>query len=111
MPSSSTPTPSQPQPSGKLHSIEERDAFLYRLMANQLRLSVSCCAAFFVILFGLPLMNFYLPELMATRIFGFTLSWFILGVLIYPIVWVISYVFIRRSIAMEAEESHWKLPK
>ena len=41
---------------------------------------------------------------MATRIFGFTLSWLILGVLFFPFVWVISIVFIRKSIALEDSE-------
>ncbi len=41
---------------------------------------------------------------MATRVFGFTLTWFVLGVLFFPFVWVISYVFIRRSIALEEAE-------
>jgi uncharacterized membrane protein (DUF485 family) len=53
----------------------------------------------------LPLANYFLPELMATRVFGgFTLSWFLLGIGFFPAVWVISWVFIRRSIAMEEEE-------
>jgi len=33
-----------------------------------------------------------------------TLTWFVLGVLFFPFVWVISYVFIRRSIALESAE-------
>jgi len=41
---------------------------------------------------------------MARRVFGFTLSWFILGVLFFPLVWVIAFVFIRRSIALEQSE-------
>lgn len=41
---------------------------------------------------------------MAIRIGGFTLSWLILGILFFPYVWMISYFFIRRSLALEAEE-------
>jgi hypothetical protein len=41
---------------------------------------------------------------MATRVAGFTLSWLILGVLFFPFVWIISWAFIRRSIALEEEE-------
>ena len=54
---------------------------------------------------GLPLLNYFYPELMATRVFGFTLTWFILGVLFFPFVWIISYVFIKRSISLEEEEA------
>ncbi len=73
-------------------------------MRGQLRLSVACAAAFTVALLGLPLANYFWPDLMARRVFGFTLSWFILGVLFFPLVWVIAYFFIRRSIALEQEE-------
>ena len=59
------------------------EAFLHRLMKGQLRLSIGCAAAFLVALLGLPLANYFFPELMAKRVFGFTLSWFILGVLFF----------------------------
>jgi uncharacterized membrane protein (DUF485 family) len=80
------------------------EAFLHRLMKGQLRLSIRCAAAFLIALLGLPLANYFFPEFMATRIFGFTLSWFILGVLFFPLVWAIAWFFIRRSIALEEEE-------
>src|SRR5687767_13215737 len=81
------------------------EAFLQRLMKGQLRLSISCAAAFLIALLGLPLANYFFPEFMARRIFGFTLTWFILGVLFFPLVWLISWIFIRRSIALEEEET------
>ena len=80
------------------------EAFLRRLMRGQLRLSIVCAAAFLVALLGLPLANYFFPELMARRIFGFTLSWFILGVLFFPLVWAIAWLFIRRSIRLEEQE-------
>lgn len=73
-------------------------------MRRQLRLSIACAAAFLVALLGLPLLNYFAPDLMATRVAGFTLSWLILGVLFFPLVWIISYVFIKRSIALEEDE-------
>jgi uncharacterized membrane protein (DUF485 family) len=80
------------------------DAFLRRLMRGQLRLSMACAATFLVALFGLPLLNYCLPEFMATRVLGFTLSWLVLGVLFFPLVWLIAWVFIRRSIELEQRE-------
>ena len=73
-------------------------------MRRQLKLSIACAVAFLLLLLGLPLANYFAPELMATRVAGFTLTWLILGVLFFPIVWVISYVFIRRSIWLEEDE-------
>lgn len=80
------------------------EAFLHTLMRRQLRLSIACATAFLVVLFGLPLANYFAPQLMATRIAGFTLSWLLLGVLFFPAVWAISWFFIRRSIWLEQDE-------
>ena len=90
-----------PEHNDYIHSEE----FLHRLMKRQLRLSIACAAAFMIVLFGLPLLNFFAPDFMAMRVGGFTLSWLILGVLFIPFVWVISAVFIKRSLAMENEEA------
>jgi uncharacterized membrane protein (DUF485 family) len=80
------------------------EAFLHSLMRRQLRLSIACAGTFVIALIALPLLNYYAPELMSRRIFGFTLTWFVLGVLFFPFVWIISYLFIRKSIALEDEE-------
>ena len=92
----------QPPTSEKpdIHSEE----FLHRLMRRQLRLSMACAATFLIALLGLPLANYFLPDLMATRVFGFTLTWLVLGVLFFPLVWVIAYAFIKRSMALEEAE-------
>src|SRR6185369_16934196 len=79
------------------------DAFLHSLMRKQLKLSIACAVAFLSVLLGLPLANYFWPELMATRILGFTLTWLLLGVCFFPAVWVIALVFVRRSTAMERE--------
>ena len=41
---------------------------------------------------------------MATRVGGFTLTWFVLGIGFFPAVWCIAFYFIRRSIALEQSE-------
>lgn len=89
-----------PPPPDAVHSEE----FLRLLMRRQLKLSIVCAAAFLVVLLGLPLANYFAPALMATRVFGFTLTWFLLGVLFFPAVWAISWFFIRRSIWLEEDE-------
>ena len=73
-------------------------------MKRQLRLSIACASAFLLLLLGLPLLNYFTPELMARRIGGFTLSWLVLGVLFFPYVWIIARWFITRSMALEAAE-------
>jgi uncharacterized membrane protein (DUF485 family) len=100
-----SPTPrtmTQPPPDHTdfIHSEE----FLRGLMKRQLRLSASCASAFILLLLGLPLLNYFAPELMARRVAGFTLSWLVLGVLVFPYVWIIAKWFINRSIALENAE-------
>src|SRR6266853_1944974 len=90
----------QPPEQPDIHS----DVFLHSLMRRQLRLSVFCAAAFLLVLLGLPLVNYFWPELMAVRVFGFTLTWLILGIGFFPAVWLIDWIFIRRSIALEEAE-------
>jgi uncharacterized membrane protein (DUF485 family) len=93
----SSPTPPHDD---AIHS----ESFLRTLMRRQLGLSITCAATFLVALIGMPLLNYFQPSLMATRLGGFTLSWLILGVLFFPFVWIISWYFIRRSIALEDDE-------
>jgi uncharacterized membrane protein (DUF485 family) len=90
----------KPAPKPDIHS----ESFLHLLMRRQLKLSIVCAATFIIALFCLPLLNFYAPDFMAQRVGGFTLTWLILGVLFFPYVWIISYAFIRRSIALEDSE-------
>ena len=92
-------------PSPSSHGdVVHSESFLRSLMRRQLGLSISCAATFLVALLGMPLLNYFAPALMATRVAGFTLSWLVLGVLFFPFVWIISYIFIKRSIALEEEE-------
>lgn len=89
-----------PAPDDAVHS----ESFLHSLMRRQFALSATCAAAFLALLLGVPLLNYFAPALMATRVGGFTLSWLVLGVLFFPFVWLISWLFIKRSIALENEE-------
>lgn len=97
----------QPAPSPDIHS----ESFLHALMRRQLKLSIACALAFLIALLGMPLLNYFCPEAMAVRVFGFTLTWFVLGVLFFPFVWIIAFVFIKRSIALEEKEVRECAPK
>jgi uncharacterized membrane protein (DUF485 family) len=90
----------KPEKKTDMHSEE----FLRELMRKQLKLSIACALSFLLVVLGLPLANYFAPEFMAQRIFGFTLTWFLLGIGFFPAVWVISYYFIKRSIKLEEEE-------
>ncbi len=93
----SSPTPAH-------DDVVHSESFLRSLMRRQLSLSIACAATFLTALIGMPLLNYFAPAFMATRVAGFTLSWLILGVLFFPFVWIISFIFIKRSIALEDNE-------
>jgi uncharacterized membrane protein (DUF485 family) len=93
-----------PPPTPAHDDVVHSESFLRSLMRRQLGLSMACAATFLVALLGMPLLNYFAPELMARRVAGFTLSWLILGVLFFPFVWIISWLFIQRSISLEEEE-------
>ena len=93
-----------PPPAPEHDDVVHSESFLRTLMRRQLGLSVACAATFLIALLGMPLLNYYAPALMSSRVAGFTLTWLILGVLFFPFVWIISYIFIKRSIALEEDE-------
>lgn len=89
------------------HDIHNRPGHQRRLaqavMRRQMSLSIKVAAIFLVMLFGLPLVNYFLPGLANLPIFGFTATWLFLAVLFYPVTWVLSWWFIRQSNEIEAE--------
>ncbi|KAB2653656.1 MAG: DUF485 domain-containing protein [Verrucomicrobia bacterium] len=93
-------TKQSPENKPDIHSEE----FLHSLMRKQLKLSIACALSFFIVLLGLPLANYFWPDLLAMRVWGFTLTWFVLGIGFFPAVWCIAFYFIKRSIALEDEE-------
>ena len=74
-----------------------------KMMKKQLRLSLSVAVVFVVVLVGLPLVNFYLPDLAKTNIGGFSMTWLILGILFYPLTWILSTWFVNGSEKIERD--------
>jgi uncharacterized membrane protein (DUF485 family) len=93
-----------PNPPPPHDDVVHSEPFLRSLMRRQLSLSIACAVTFLVVLLGLPLLNYFATDFMATRVAGFTLTWLVIGVLFFPFIWIISWVFIKRSIALEEEE-------
>jgi uncharacterized membrane protein (DUF485 family) len=84
-------------------SEAEQARLAQEVMRKQLALSIRVALLFFVLLFGLPLVNWLLPGLANSIVGGFTLTWLFLGVLFYPLTWLLSGYFIRASDQIEAE--------
>jgi uncharacterized membrane protein (DUF485 family) len=84
-------------------SEAEQKGLLDRLMRRQAALSIRVACGFVVLLVLLPLLNLYAPKLAARSVGGFTLTWLLLGVLFYPLTWLLSGYFVRRSDRIEEE--------
>ena len=79
------------------------DALLRAIMRRQARLSVGVAAIFLLLVLGLPLVNQYAAALAQAPISGFSTTWLFLGLLFYPITWLLSAYFVRASEAVEHE--------
>lgn len=91
------------QPSTDRPDAEQQIALTRVVMARQAALSLRVAAVFLILIFGLPLVNWLLPDLAQTRVAGFTLTWLLLGILFYPLTWLLSGYFVRESDRIEAE--------
>lgn len=87
---------------------DEHARLAHAVMRRQARLSVRVAALFILIVLGLPLVNHFLPDLANAPVLGFTATWLFLGVLFYPITWLLSAYFIRASNQIEAECADWR---
>lgn len=81
----------------------DEDALLRAIMRRQARLSLGVAAVFLVLVLGLPLVNQYAPALAQLPVTGFSTTWLFLGVLFYPLTWLLSAYFVRASEAVEQE--------
>ena len=90
---------------GSKLSAQDAEDLMNRVMRRQAGLSLQVAAVFIAILILLPLFNLFAPELAATSIAGFPLTWLILGVVFYPITWVLSNYFVKKSDQIESDIS------
>lgn len=72
-------------------------------MRRQAQLGLRLAAVFLLVLLGLPLINLYLPDLAGQKVGGFSATWLFLGILFYPLTWILSFAFVKRSDAIEDE--------
>jgi uncharacterized membrane protein (DUF485 family) len=79
------------------------EEYLKAIMGRQLRLSMGIASVFVAIIVAVPLLNKFAPDVMNTPLWGFTLSWFILGFAIFPILIFLAWLFVQRSNAFEDE--------
>lgn len=76
---------------------------LDELIRRQRSLSISVAATFLLLLLGLPLFNLLFPQLGALPVLGLPLSWLLLAVLIYPVLWLLAHYYVTTSRKYEDE--------
>lgn len=97
------PTPPNVNSDRPTLTPEETARLAQAVMRKQAALGVRGAIVFLVVIFGLPLVNWLSPNLANARVGGFTLSWLFLGILFYPITWVLSGWFVRASDTLERQ--------
>lgn len=102
------PTPSPDTPRSALPAPEQHARLAHLVMRRQAALSLRVAMVFIVLVFGLPLVNYYLPEIANAPVGGFTATWLFLGILFFPITWFLSAYFVRQSDRIEAECMDWR---
>lgn len=83
------------------HDIDEQtdvgEVYLRSLVRAQLRLALAICAVLGILLGGLPLIFAVAPQLRSVRLLGVPLPWLVLGVLVYPVLVVCAWFYVRAA--------------
>lgn len=82
---------------------EEDEKLVKSVMRQQATLSLSVGGIFILLLIGLPLFNLLFPLQANGNIFGFTATWLLLGLVFYPLTWLLSWYFVYWSDQIEAD--------
>jgi hypothetical protein len=79
------------------------ELYMAALIRTQWRLSVSVLASATVMIGGLPLLFLLMPATLTLHVGPIPLPWLILGVLLYPAIWLVARYYVRQSDQVERE--------
>lgn len=79
------------------------EVYMNSLIQSQLRLALAVIGVAAVMIGGLPLMFALIPATRTWSVFGLPLPWLLLGVAVYPVVYVAARIYVRRVERIEAE--------
>ena len=79
------------------------ELYMATLIRAQWRLSVSVLASATMMIGGLPLLFLLVPATRTLNVGPIPLPWLILGVLIYPAVWLAARYYVRQSEQIERD--------
>ena len=79
------------------------EIYMLSLVQSQLRLTLAVIGGVVLVLGSIPLLFWLVPPTRTLSIFGLPLPWVILGILVYPVVYVAARVYVRNAERIEAE--------
>jgi hypothetical protein len=79
------------------------EVYMSSLIQSQLRLALVVIGGTVVGIGGLPLLFFLVPATRTMPVFGLPLPWLLLGVVIYPVVYVAARIYVRHAERIETE--------
>jgi hypothetical protein len=79
------------------------EIYMLSLVQSQLRLTVAVIGGVLLVLGSIPLLFWLVPPTRTLSIFGLPLPWVILGILVYPVVYVAARIYVRNAERIEAE--------
>lgn len=95
--------PARPPATGIDEQTRLGELYLASLIRAQWRLSMSVLASATVIIGGIPLLFLFVPATRTLHLGPIPLPWLILGVLIYPALWLTGRFYVRQSEQIERE--------
>jgi hypothetical protein len=79
------------------------EVYMHSLIQSQLRLALAVIGGVVVVLGGMPLVFSLFPATRRVDVFGLPLPWLLLGVAVYPVVYVAARIYVRNAERIEAE--------
>ena len=77
--------------------------YMQSLIQSQLRLTLAVIGGVLLVLGSIPLLFWLVPPARTVSVFGLPLPWVILGILVYPVVYVAARSYVRNAERIEAE--------
>ncbi|GAB2679021.1 hypothetical protein [Kribbella swartbergensis] len=77
--------------------------YMQSLIQSQLRLALGVIGGAAVVLGGIPLLFALVPATRTAGILGLPLPWVMLGIVVYPVVYVAARIYVRHAERIEAE--------
>ncbi len=101
-----TTTAPRRTPPSAAREIDEQsqvgEVYLRSLLRAQLRLGLSVLLLLAILVGGLPLAFWLLPDVMGTRVLGMPLAWCLLGFAVYPTLVLLGWFYVRAAERNEA---------